>query len=128
MKSVNWHANCAAYEGYGVFINNYDMEVRRFLLLVNTMSRYLLPTHYFIPLGQIVDPGSKPEGYPLPFENDTAGNLPQFFGSKEYNSKGDTGFIVQRSFSDARSYDDSLAFGGVSGYNFLRRDCKPGAK
>jgi len=92
------------------------------------MSRYLLPVQYFIPIGQIVDPGSKPEGYPLPFEASEAGELPRYFGSKVYNSGGDSGYIVGREYAQRYSYDDSLAFGGVSGYNFLRRDCKPGAK
>ena len=91
------------------------------------MSRYELPAQYFIPFGNIIDPGSKPEGYPLPFESDAAGELPRYFGSKVYNARGDTGYIVAREYSDTRSYDDSLAFGGVSGYNFLRRDCKYGA-
>jgi len=92
------------------------------------MSRYLLPTQYFIPFGQIIDTGSKPEGYPLPFEADYKGELPRFFGSHVYTGTGYTGYIVPTRYTDTRSYDDSLAFGGVSGYNFLRRDCKPGAK
>ena len=92
------------------------------------MARYLMPTQYFIPLGQIVDPPTKPEGYPLPFEADFKGELPRYFGSKVYTGTGYTGYIVPRTYSDTRSYDDSLAFGGVSGFNFLRRDCKPGAK
>jgi hypothetical protein len=92
------------------------------------MTRYVLPTHYFIPVGQIVDTGVKPEGYPLPFENDVKGELPRYFGSKMYNGEGDSGYIVQRNYQGGYSYDDSLAFGGVNGYNFLRRECKPGAK
>lgn len=79
---------------------------------------------YFIPTGQIAQPPLKCEGYPVPIAPDVAGVLPHSYGSKQYNAAGDSGYIVQRDGKRARNYDDSLAFGGVSGHNFLRRDVR----
>jgi hypothetical protein len=93
-----------------------------------TMSRFTMPTAYFIPVGNIVDTGVKPEGYPLPFENDVKGELPRYFGSKVYTGTGYTGYIVPRTYTDTRNTDDSLSFGGVSGHNFLVRNTKIGGK
>ncbi len=63
----------------------------------------------------------------VPMQNDQPGRLPQVFGSQ---LPPDT--ALASSFPDAAirghdgSYytDDSFSFGGISGYNFLRRDAK----
>ncbi len=87
-----------------------------------------MPVAYWIPWGQIANPPLKCEGYPLPVAPDVAGHLPRNYGSRQYTSDGDAGYIVHRDFEGRRNVDDSLAFGGYSGHNFLRRDCRPGAK
>jgi hypothetical protein len=92
------------------------------------MSNYVMPVAYYIPRGQIYDPPTHHEGYPTPIAPDMASKLPRHFGSRVGTSTGSAGYTVQREPKPGFSYDDSLAFGGVSGYNFLRRDCKPGAK
>jgi len=85
----------------------------------------MLPVAYFVPRGNAVDePWVRCEGYPLPIVHDTPGQLPRAFGSKKYDATGNAGYIVRREFEHTRNSDDSLSVGGVSGDNFLRRDCR----
>ena len=86
-----------------------------------------LPDVYWIGRGNIVNyPRAKPEGYPLPIAADIKGQLPRSFGAKVWQHDGDEGeHIVQHGQNKrARSTDDSISFGGVSGRNFLVRNAK----
>lgn len=89
---------------------------------------YEMPVAYWIPRGQIRGMYVKPQGFPLPIAPDLAGQLPQMYGSRHFTNNGSNEDGAPEYHLPGLAPDNSLAFGGYSGHNFLRRDCKPGAK